>query len=127
MAVGEGEVGRGRHRREVRLPLRRRGRRAGELAVGQHDAVAAPGGVHRADVVGADLVAEAARAGVDEHRHLALRQPEGGGGRLVEDVLDPLQLDAVVLTHAHLDHSGYLPVLASLGWIWVNGPTARPS
>jgi metallo-beta-lactamase family protein len=29
---------------------------------------------------------------------------------------DPRELDLVVLTHAHLDHSGYLPVLAQRGY-----------
>jgi len=37
-------------------------------------------------------------------------------------------VDAVVITHAHLDHSGYLPVLAKHGWdgpVYVTDGTAR--
>ena len=41
---------------------------------------------------------------------------------------DPAGIDAVVLTHAHLDHCGYLPVLARHGWrgpVYATEQTAR--
>jgi metallo-beta-lactamase family protein len=43
---------------------------------------------------------------------------------------DPRQLDAVLLTHAHLDHSGYLPALVRDGFtgpVWCTSPTLELS
>ena len=52
--------------------------------------------VHRAHVVGAHLVAEPARARVDQDRDLALAQAELLRGRAVDQLLDALDLDEVV-------------------------------
>ena len=94
--VAEAEVGRGGHGGVIAPPLGRGEGRAGELAVGQGDPVAAYGRVHGPDVVGADLVAQAARAGVDQHGDLAQGEAEPAGHRLVVDDVDDLDLHEVV-------------------------------
>ena len=50
----------------------------------------------RLDIVGGDLVAEAARAGVDHDGDAARLQPEQAGGRGIVDLLHRLHLDEVV-------------------------------
>jgi hypothetical protein len=94
--VGEGEVGGRRHGCEIRAAFRGGGGRAGELTVRYHDLVAGVDGIHRAHVVGADLMAEPARARMNEHGDLILVQPERLGGSRVEDTRHPLQLDEVI-------------------------------
>src|SRR3954453_2254823 len=96
VAVGPGEVRCRRHRGEVRAALVARERRARQLAVRQGDAVTRERAVHRAHVIGAHLVAEPARARVDEHRHLALAQAEARGRVAVDQLLDARDLDEVV-------------------------------
>ncbi len=96
LAVGEGEVGRRRHRPEVPARLRRGQRGAAELAVGERDAVARRRLDHALQVLAADLVAEPPRAGVDHHRHPAGDQPEGRGRRRIVHLGDELDLGEVV-------------------------------
>jgi hypothetical protein len=96
LAVGEREIGGGHHRREVVAPFRRRDRRARELPVRQRDAVLAAGIAHHAQVIGADLVAEPARAAVDHHGDLIFEQSESRGDPLVEDFRDVLELGEMI-------------------------------
>ena len=58
LAVREREVRGGTHRSKVALALRRRQRRARELAIGQRDPESLLHGIEQAQVVGAHLVAE---------------------------------------------------------------------
>jgi len=69
---------------------------AAQLPVRQIDAVLPGGSQHDAQVVVADLVAEAAGPAVDHHRDLAGEEPERLRGRLVEDLLDELHLHEVI-------------------------------
>src|SRR5690606_9978625 len=87
---------RGRHRPEVGTAFRGLDRHAGQLPIRHPDAVLGHRPFHATHVVGADLVAESARAAVDHHAHLALAQPESGRDLLVVDLLDRLHLEEVI-------------------------------
>ena len=104
LPVGQRHVDRGVHRAEILLPL-------GE-AIGAHassrsgrlDAEPA-GGLGQADqIVGADLVAEPARAAMDRHQDLALAHAERLRGARVMNLLHHLHLDVMVAgaERAHL-------------------------
>ena len=96
LAVGPGEVGGGGHGAQVVAALGGVDRDAGQLPVGQLDVVAAHGLAHLLEVVGADLVAEAARAGVDEHDDLPFNQAHSFSRFGMEDALDVLDFQEVV-------------------------------
>ncbi len=97
VAVREREVRGGGHRR--RGTSRPSGEESGAQAScrsGSVDPVAAHRRSHQTDVVGADLVTEAARARVDQHGHHLRCEPEGSGRLGVEHGVHPLELDEVV-------------------------------
>src|SRR5690606_41337001 len=113
-------VGGGRHRAQVGASLGRFEGRAGELPVRHPDAVPRHRLLHRPDVVGADLVPEPARPGVDHDADLVGPEPEHLGHGGVVDLGDPLELQEVVaraqaadLTGAPLD--GAVADLAGVG------------
>ena len=71
-------------------------RGAGQLPVGQVDAVLGRDVAEFAQGVVADLVAQAAGAGMDHHADAALLQAHDRGGLVVEDLVDHLDFEEVV-------------------------------
>src|SRR5690606_19334441 len=96
LAVDPGVVGGGGHRTEVRPARLGLHRRARQLPVRHGDAVLGHHPLHHPDVVGADLVAQAAGAGVDHHADLSFAQSEHLRDRRVVDLRYRLHLQEVV-------------------------------
>jgi hypothetical protein len=90
------EVRRTDHRGQVALPLGGTQRCAGKLAVRKGDPVTGQYRVHQAHVVGAHLMSESPRTGVDQHRHLIHAEAEALGCLRIEDFGDALSLEEVV-------------------------------
>jgi len=72
------------------------GRGAGQLPVGQLDAILGRRAAEHPQGVVAHLIAQAARAGMDHHANGLLGQAHGAGGRLVVDFLDHLHFEEMV-------------------------------
>lgn len=70
--------------------------RTGAQGVGDRDAVGGQGAEHRADMVGADLVAEAPRAAVNHHADPAAGEPEDASGVGTGERVDGFDLQEVV-------------------------------
>ena len=96
LAVRPCEVRRRAHRTKIRTPLRRIERRTGQLAIRQLDPVLRHDSIHLAHVVGAHLVSQSPRAGVDEHRDTAGLQAKYLGCSGVEHLLHSLDLHEVI-------------------------------
>ena len=96
LAVAPGIVGRGAHRAQVSLALRAAHRGTGKLRVGKLEAVAFGGVLEGRQVVVANLVAEAARARMDQDGDLALAQTHHLGCNRVEHAVDDLDFEEVV-------------------------------
>ncbi len=96
LAIAEGKVGRALHGRQVVLPLRAAEGSADQFAVGQDDVVLVDDLLKAGHVVGADLMAKAARAAVNLGHDLAGEEAHRRRGRLVEDLIDDIDFDEVV-------------------------------
>ena len=96
LAVAPGIIGRGPHRTQVRLPLRASHRGTGELPVGKLEAVSLGCVLERRQVVVAHLVAQPARARMDQDGDLAFAQTHDLGRSRVEHAVDDLDFEKVV-------------------------------
>jgi hypothetical protein len=77
---------------QIVFSVRRADRGAGELSIGQPDAVPAGHREKLLQVVGADPVSRPSRAAVDRHQQLPLPEAESARCRRVEDLVHGFQL-----------------------------------
>src|SRR5208283_183101 len=96
LPVGAAVIGGRGHRRQIGLALGGTDRYTCQLAIGYGNAVVAHGVFHLSDVIGADLVAESARAGVDHDADRVLCQSHLCGRGRVVDAVDGLYFQEVV-------------------------------
>jgi metallo-beta-lactamase family protein len=78
------------------------------------------------EVTGSAYLLETSRARVLVDFGLHQGEPEADAHNQFPAPIDPTRLDAVILTHAHIDHSGRLPMLAAAGFrgpIFATGAT----
>ena len=80
------------------------------------------------EVTGSCTLVETGRARVLVDFGLHQGDPESEARNVLPPQIDPSSLDAVVLTHAHLDHCGRLPLLFKAGYkgrVWCTPPTVK--
>ncbi len=113
LPVGQRAVDRRAHGAEIILAQRGVDRRAGELAVGQDDAVARRGDGHFLQELGADLMPETARAAMDADHDVVFANTEGLRCPGVEDLHDLLYFEIMIAAaeRAHLVALAFLGVL----------------
>ena len=113
LAVGERAVDGRAHGAQIGLAGLGVDRGAGEFPIGQRNPVLWGSDRHLAQKLGADLVAQAARAAMDADHHIVPAEPEGLGDLGVEDFHDLLELEVMVARAERPD----LLVLALLGLV----------
>jgi hypothetical protein len=88
-------------------------RRAGELAIGKHDARSFCRHDHFLQEFGPDLVAKAARATVDSDDDIVRRKPEDPGNGSIENLRNRLDLE-IMIAGAERTHLPALPFLGAV-------------
>src|ERR1019366_7688893 len=96
LPIAPGKVRGGGHSAEIGLPFRRADWNGGELAIGQVDSVTGHRATDKFEIVIAGLVAQAARARMDQNRDLTEFESQRIGKLRVIDLVDPADFEKVI-------------------------------
>src|ERR1019366_1288545 len=96
LPIAPGKVRGGGHSAEIGLPFRRADRNGGELSIGQADSVTGHRATDKFEIVIAGLVAQAARARMDQDRHLTEFESQRIGKLRVIDLVDAADFEKVI-------------------------------